>query len=75
MQQNNQEKDLSANNQQVYQNQQATQQPPVNKARQQAINEGIDFDNPTDEEIERMRELSKQSPYGLQEPTQMSPNE
>ena len=47
----------------------------MNKARQQAINEGIDFDNPTDEEIERMRELSKQSPYGLQEPTQMSPNE
>ncbi|WP_341776689.1 hypothetical protein [Staphylococcus simulans] len=45
------------------------QQLPVNQARQQAINEGIDMDNPSDAEIERLRELSKQSPYGLQEPS------
>ena len=37
-----------------------------NPARDQVINEGIDMDNPTDAEIERMRELSKDSPHGLQ---------
>lgn len=42
-----------------------------NPARDQVINEGIDMDNPTDAEIERMRELSKDSPHGLQsEPSQ-----
>lgn len=42
-----------------------------NPAREQVINEGIDMDNPTDAEIERMRELSKDSPHGLQtEPSQ-----
>lgn len=42
-----------------------------NPARDQVINEGIDMDNPTDAEIERMRELSKNSPHGLQtEPSQ-----
>ncbi|NWK84546.1 hypothetical protein HYE69_06960 [Staphylococcus sp. GSSP0090] len=54
---------------------QTTQQAPVNSARLQALDEGIDFDNPTDAEIERMRELSKQSPYGMQEPTQAGPME
>lgn len=57
------------------QNVQPTQQAPVNSARQQALNEGIDFDNPTPAQIERMRELSKQSPYGMQEPTQAGPME
>ncbi|UXR70030.1 MULTISPECIES: hypothetical protein [unclassified Staphylococcus] len=51
-------------------NQPTIQQEPLNKARQQAINEGIDMDNPSEEDIQRMRELSKQSPYGMQEPTQ-----
>ncbi|MDW3898620.1 hypothetical protein QI304_12700 [Staphylococcus saprophyticus] len=37
-----------------------------NPARDQVINEGIDMDNPTDAEIERMRELAKDSPHGLQ---------
>src|SRR5699024_3445622 len=37
-----------------------------NPARDQVIKEGIDMDNPTDAEIERMRELSKNSPHGLQ---------
>lgn len=42
-----------------------------NTARDQVIKEGIDMDNPTDAEIERMRELSKDSPHGLQtEPSQ-----
>lgn len=42
-----------------------------NPARDQVINEGIDMDNPSDAEIERMRELSKDSPHGLQsEPSQ-----
>lgn len=54
---------------------QSNQSEPVNKARQQALDEGIDFDNPSEEEIERMRELSEQSPYGMQEPTQHSPRE
>ncbi|AMY05100.1 hypothetical protein CD149_00455 [Staphylococcus condimenti] len=57
------------------QNVQPTQQAPVNTARQQALNEGIDFDNPTPAQIERMRELSKQSPYGMQEPTLAGPME
>lgn len=54
------------------QEQQPVQQEGVyNPAREQAINEGIDMDNPTDAEIERMRELSKDSPHGLQtEPSQ-----
>lgn len=37
-----------------------------NPARDQVINEGIDMDNPSDAEIERMRELAKDSPHGLQ---------
>ena len=37
-----------------------------NPAREQVIKEGIDMDNPTDAEIERMRELAKDSPHGLQ---------
>lgn len=37
-----------------------------NPAREQVIDEGIDMDNPTDAEIERMRELAKDSPHGLQ---------
>lgn len=37
-----------------------------NPARDQVINEGIDMDNPSDAEIERMRELAKNSPHGLQ---------
>lgn len=42
-----------------------------NPARDQVINEGIDMDNPSDAEIERMRELAKDSPHGLQsEPSQ-----
>lgn len=41
-------------------------QQPENTARDQVINEGIDMDNPSDAEIERMRELSKDSPHGLQ---------
>ena len=54
------------------QEQQSVQQEGVyNPAREQVINEGIDMDNPTDAEIERMRELSKDSPHGLQtEPSQ-----
>lgn len=54
------------------QEQQPVQQEGVyNPAREQVINEGIDMDNPTDAEIERMRELSKNSPHGLQtEPSQ-----
>ena len=62
-QQNNQNNQQEGVPQQNYQSQdsqssQQTQQP-VNSAREQALKEGIDFDNPTDEEIERMRELSK----------------
>lgn len=41
-------------------------QESENPARDQVINEGIDMDNPSDAEIERMRELSKDSPHGLQ---------
>ena len=54
------------------QEEQSVQQEGVyNNAREQVINEGIDMDNPTDAEIERMRELSKDSPHGLQtEPSQ-----
>nr|WP_256218224.1 hypothetical protein [Staphylococcus equorum] len=54
------------------QEEQPVQQEGVyNPAREQVINEGIDMDNPTDAEIERMRELSKDSPHGLQtEPSQ-----
>lgn len=37
-----------------------------NPARDQVISEGIDMDNPSDDEIERMRELAKDSPHGLQ---------
>ncbi|KXA41226.1 hypothetical protein [Staphylococcus simulans] len=61
---NEQYQDSPQANEQIHQ-----QQLPVNQARQQAINEGIDMDNPSDAEIERLRELSKQSPYGLQEPS------
>lgn len=53
--------------QQVNQAPQPPQQQEIyNPARQQALDEGIDFDNPTDAEIERMRELAKDSPHGLQ---------
>ena len=58
--QNNQQEVASQQNYQSqdFQSNQQTQQP-VNSAREQALKEGIDFDNPTDEEIEEMRELSK----------------
>lgn len=42
------------------------QQEVDNPARDQVLKEGIDMDNPTDAEIERMRELAKDSPHGLQ---------
>lgn len=74
-QQTEMEEQVNTQNQQSVKNNQSTQQTPVNSARQQALEEGIDFDNPTDEEIKRMRELSKQSPYGMQEPTQAGPME
>ena len=49
-----------------YQEPQSQEEVVDNPARQQVIDEGIDMDNPTDAEIERMRELSKDSPHGLQ---------
>lgn len=64
--------------QNTQQDQTQVEQPPVqeapveqpqeveNPARDQVVNEGIDMDNPTDAEIERMRELAKDSPHGLQ---------
>lgn len=70
---NKSQNEEDSNNENQTKNKEQTQ--PVNKARQQALDEGIDFDNPSEEEIDRMRELSEQSPYGMQEPTQHSPRE
>lgn len=67
-QQPNEEPNQQQTEQSPEQSNQPSEQPPEvdNPARDQAIKEGIDMNNPTDEEIERMRELAKDSPHGLQ---------
>ncbi|WP_252569505.1 hypothetical protein [Staphylococcus aureus] len=63
---------LSTNNNEQQSFQSKVEQQPVdeghiyNPAREQAIKEGIDFNNPTDAQIERLRELGENSPHGLQ---------
>ena len=61
-----QQEPVQSHERQQYQEPQTQEEVIDNPARDQVINEGIDMDNPTDEEIERMRELSKDSPHGLQ---------
>src|SRR5699024_3552031 len=61
-----QQEPVQSQERQQYQEPQTQEEVIDNPARDQVINEGIDMDNPTDEEIERMRELSKDSPHGLQ---------